>query len=364
MKRGAPPLEQTLDLARWAPSGDNTQPWRFEITGDLTVTIHGFDTRAHCVYDFAGHPSQISLGALLQTLEIAAGANGMHAEVSRRSGLPDTRPTFDVRLVATASPAASPLLASITRRTVQRRALRMTSLAAAARAQLDASVGADYRVLWLDTFAERMRVARLLFRSARIRLLMPEAYAVHRDAIEFGVQFSEDRIPDRAVGLDPLATAIMRWTMASWPRMRFFNSWLGGTVLPRIELDFIPGIACAAHFAIVAAKPASSIDDFVDAGRALQRFWLTAAACDLYMQPEMTPLIFSWYVNAEQRFSALPELWNDALELRGDLERLLGKDILSRAVFFGRIGAGSPPVARSLRLPLERLLVERGPAQC
>ena len=30
------PVEQVLDLARWAPSGDNTQPWRFDITGERT----------------------------------------------------------------------------------------------------------------------------------------------------------------------------------------------------------------------------------------------------------------------------------------------------------------------------------------
>ena len=28
-----------LDLARWAPSGDNSQPWRFRIDGDDAVTI-------------------------------------------------------------------------------------------------------------------------------------------------------------------------------------------------------------------------------------------------------------------------------------------------------------------------------------
>lgn len=27
-------LLKILDLARWAPSGDNTQPWRFEIVAD------------------------------------------------------------------------------------------------------------------------------------------------------------------------------------------------------------------------------------------------------------------------------------------------------------------------------------------
>ena len=59
-------MEQILDLARWAPSGDNTQPWRFEIIDALTVVVHGFDTRDHVVYDLDGRPSQISLGALLQ----------------------------------------------------------------------------------------------------------------------------------------------------------------------------------------------------------------------------------------------------------------------------------------------------------
>ena len=54
--------EKILDLARWAPSGDNTQPWRFEISGDLQVVVHGFDTRDHCVYDLRGHASQLALG--------------------------------------------------------------------------------------------------------------------------------------------------------------------------------------------------------------------------------------------------------------------------------------------------------------
>jgi len=64
--------EQILDLARWAPSGDNTQPWRFEIKNELEVVIHGFDTRDHCVYDLDGHPSQMALGGLLETMRIAA----------------------------------------------------------------------------------------------------------------------------------------------------------------------------------------------------------------------------------------------------------------------------------------------------
>ena len=77
-------VEQILDRARWAPSGDNTQPWRFEIIDEFSVVVHGFDTRKHCVYDLDGRASQISLGALLETIAIAASAHGLRAKAQRR----------------------------------------------------------------------------------------------------------------------------------------------------------------------------------------------------------------------------------------------------------------------------------------
>ena len=76
--------EQILDLARWAPSGDNTQPWRFEIIDEHHLIVHAFDTRDHCVYDLDGRPSQIALGALLETIAIAASVHGLRAEFRRR----------------------------------------------------------------------------------------------------------------------------------------------------------------------------------------------------------------------------------------------------------------------------------------
>jgi nitroreductase len=57
-------VETILEIARWAPSGDNTQPWRFEILDDRRFVVHGFDTRDWCLYDIDGRPSQIALGAL------------------------------------------------------------------------------------------------------------------------------------------------------------------------------------------------------------------------------------------------------------------------------------------------------------
>lgn len=352
-------VEEILDLARWAPSGDNTQPWRFEIVDQRHVAVHGFDTREHVVYDKDGRASQLALGALLETLGIAASGHGLRARCVRRRDAPEERPVFDVLFEADGGVGPSPLLPFVSTRTVQRRAMAARPLAAAEKRDLAACLGPGWQVTWWESLAGKRRMAGLMFRNARIRLTMPEAYEVHRSVIEWGARYSEDRIPDQAVGLDPVATRLMRWVMGSWSRVEFFNTWLAGTLVPRLELDWLPGIACGAHFALLAPQAPDGIDAYVEAGRRVQRFWLTATRLGLQLQPEMTPLIFARFVRQGIRFSGQAAAVRAAAELAGELEALLGPEAMSRAVFLGRIGHGKPARARSLRLPLSRLLVSR-----
>ena len=49
-----------------------------------------------------------------------------------------------------------------------------------------------------------------MFRNAKLRLTMREAFEVHRSVIEWNAQFSEDKIPDQVVGVDPLMLKPMR----------------------------------------------------------------------------------------------------------------------------------------------------------
>ncbi len=349
-------VEQILDLARWAPSGDNTQPWRFEIVDEKHVVVHGFDTRDHCVYDLDGHPSQIALGALLETISIAASTHGLRAAFRRRLDAPEAKPTFDANFEPDPSVQPDSLIPYIPYRSVQRRPMSTRPLTLREKQALEASVGDDYRILWLEGFAKRLQAARLMFDNAKLRLTMPEAYRVHRDIIEWNARFSEDRVPDQALGLDPMTVRLMRWVMGSWKRVEFFNTFLAGTWAPRIQMDFIPGIACAAHFVILGRREAETIDDYVAAGRAVQRFWLTAAKLGMQLQPEMTPLIFSRYARRRTVFSQKEGMLERAGRLSRQLGGLLPDEPVTQAVFMGRIGSGRAPTARSTRLPLPRLM--------
>ncbi|HRO71697.1 MAG TPA: nitroreductase family protein, partial [Chitinophagaceae bacterium] len=91
-------LLEILDVARWAPSGDNTQPWRFEIIDNNHIAIHGYDTRDWCIYDFEGRASYMAHGALLETIRIAAAEYGLKAVWMHRAGTPDTAPIYDIGL--------------------------------------------------------------------------------------------------------------------------------------------------------------------------------------------------------------------------------------------------------------------------
>jgi len=349
------PIERILDVARWAPSGDNTQPWRFEIVSDNHVVVHAFDTRDHCVYDLDGRPSQLSVGALLETIQIAATDFGLRANYALRVNSTEERPVFDVILDADPSIAPSELIPSIQTRRVQRRVLQTRAIRPEEKARLEGNLPPGYQLLWLEG-KSRWSLATLLFSSAKIRLISREAFDVHSKVIEWNAKFSEDRIPDQAVGLDPLTTRAMAWAMQTWRRVWFLNTFLAGTIMPRLQLDFLPALACGAHVLLLAQSEPRGIDDYVAAGTAVQRFWLTATQLGLQHQPEMTPLIFSRYIREVIRFTRNKRAVRIAARVSRRLGGIVGSGALRRAVWMGRIGAGQPAEARSLRLPLERLL--------
>lgn len=349
-------LAHILDLARWAPSGDNTQPWRFEIVDDQHVRVHGFDTRDHVLYDFDGHPSHIAHGALLETLRIAASNWGLSANWSASSSGDHRAPVYDVLLTRSPDMQRDPLFDCIKKRTVQRRPMQTTPLTPTQCLALTKAAGDGFTVQWFESSAERRQIAALLWRSAKIRLICPEAYPVHKNIIEWGARFSKDRIPEEAVGVDVITARLMRWVMHSWSRVNFFNRYLAGTIVPRIQLDLLPGLRCAAHVLVRPDQPPAQLEDWVRLGMAVQRLWLTVTQFDLHLQPQMTPVIFRWYARAGRRFSADAHLIGLSKQVAIDFERIAQVAPTDPFGFFARVGVCDVPVSRSIRQDVAELM--------
>lgn len=351
-------LTQILNLARWAPSGDNTQPWRFEIVDDHQIRVHGSDTRDHILYDYDGHPSHIAHGALLETMRIAASGFGLAANWTIASGGDDRNPVYDVRLAPSSTMDKDPLFGCIETRTVQRRPMKTTPLAETQRQALIAAAGPHFRIQLFEAAGERLRIAGLLWDSAKIRLTCPEAYPVHKQIIEWRARYSKDRIPEQAVGVDPATARLMEWVLQSWSRVEFFNRYLFGTVAPRIQLDLLPGLFCAAHLLLRPLLPPKHLADWVHLGEAVQRVWLTATHQGLHLQPQMTPVIFRWYARAGRPFSTKSGLFEQAVKLSDGFERIATATRTEDFGFFARVGISQLPKSRSIRQDLAVLMTK------
>ena len=347
------PWATLIDAARWAPSGDNTQPWRFEPLSTMHLAVHGFDTRHWCVYDRGGQPSRIAIGAMLETLRIAAAELGFFADVSVRPNRNDNAPILDVRLRPGEATRSPDLFAVIRTRSVQRRSLSMRPLSASERKTIEAAVSqaGDFQCHWIEGFRRKWALGRVLSLSTIIRLTMAEAHATHARVIEWGVSQSVDRIPAPAVGLDPVTTRLMRWVMASQRRALFIARYLGGTWAPRLQLDLMPALRCGGHLAIT--RPDSVVPGLLAdlaVGAAVQRAWLAAEALGLRMQPEMAAPIFAGIGRAESALS--PGLDRSLVRLDRRLGAVLRDAqpaVSGSLVWVCRTGEGRQAVSRSVR---------------
>jgi len=352
--------ERILDLARWAPSGDNVQPWRFRIKGPDRVMIRARVEAGTNPYEYAdGEPTLLSVGMLLETMRIAASGEGRSLEWSYH-GKADADHFIEARYAEAPNLLPDPLLPYVRIRSVDRGPYRTTPLQPGAKQSLDACLGDRLRIRWHESLAERWRIACLNAAATDIRLRMPEAYEVHRAMLDWTRPLSPDGIPAGAVGLDALTLRLMRWAMRARSRVDFLNRYAGGTVLPRIEMDLVPGLQCAAHFTVSwKSRPEGEdrIPALLRAGQELQRFWLTATELGLVLQPSFAPLCLAHYGRTDAPFTRDEESRRKAAALALRMSEILdGED--ENLVFMGRLGwpRSRRVTSRSVRRPLSELI--------
>lgn len=360
----APEIEKILELARWAPSGDNSQPWSFEILDEDSLLVHLRAQSDEDIYDYDdGQPTLLSGGMLLETIRIAASAYGriMWWNHEETIGL---KHRIRVELRRTPGTSADPLLPAVKTRSVDRGLYARRRLSEADKAALAEALGDDLVVTWHESLGERLSIARLNAQATDIRLRIPEAFRVHQKVLDWTHDWSPSGIPAKAVGLDAMTLKVMRWAFQDWRRVEKLNSMPGATLLSILQMDYIPAIASAAMFTIRrAGAPDADLpraEMLLRFGSALQCFWLVAEQCGLVFQPALATAIFAHYGRHGLDFTADSAIRAKAKALADELDRRnLGADDL---VFLGRIGrpAGTGPRSRSVRRPLEELLVASG----
>jgi molybdopterin/thiamine biosynthesis adenylyltransferase len=364
------PIEQVFEIAKWAPSGDNTQVWRIEVIDDYNCIIHSFDTSDWVVYDKQGNASKMSLGCLLENFNLASHGLGYSIDITQVENT--EKINFHIALTpinkVLAKKSIDPLFHSIKHRTVQRKPMGTKSLSDREKRLLEDSLPQGFSIIWKESLTDRLSIANLLYGNAYTRLSMREGYNVHSKIIEFTAQnkdssnhkdmnckFSKDRLPAKSLGVDPVTIALTKWSMKSWERLEFMSKYLGGTILPRFLMDWLPAIKSSALFTIVAEKEPKTLDDYLKAGKAVQRFWLQSAALNLGFQPTQTPVIFSEYIRNDVNFTDNTDTQQNAIKMDGKLKELFDPVVIPKIIYMGRVGRSEKVTSRSVRLSLDEL---------
>jgi len=243
-------LARILDLARWAPSGDNEQPWRFQVLSETHLVVHYPGTAPDDLYNYDGRPALISLGCFAESLRLAASSFGWEMrwryEPKAKGGL------LKVGFNPSGAQAKDPLCDFLPTRSVDRRRYRRRPLTPRQKMELEASVGPGFRVAWLESPAQRWRASRVNAATGQLRLSIPETIGLHQRVIDWSNRFSPDRIPAQALGATPWGLFLMRWVMANARRARLFLCRLpGGTLSEQVEMEWLPGLCSAAHFMVI-----------------------------------------------------------------------------------------------------------------
>ena len=75
-------VKQILEAAIRAPSGDNVQPWKFQVSKNFTrIELYNLPEKDNSYYNFNQMASYIAHGAVIENIVIASGHLGCNAEV-------------------------------------------------------------------------------------------------------------------------------------------------------------------------------------------------------------------------------------------------------------------------------------------
>jgi nitroreductase len=342
-------LRALCEHAMRAPSGGNSQPWRFEIA-DGVARCRRLPERAATFLDHGGRASFLACGASAENLVVAARAAGHAVELR----LVDDELVYEARLAGRVEPGDQALAAQIGTRVTNRRLARREPLPGSARAALErAAAEAGGRLVVRETDLDA--IADLLGAGDRVRLL---SRRMHDDMFRelrwtrAEAEATRDGIDVATLELDATSAAALR-LLRRWPVMETLREVGGGKGLERGTRK---AVAASSAVGLVEIAPHASLrETFFQGGRVVERVWLTAGTAGVAVQP-MTALLYM-LPRLDEGSPGLDPAEAEALRRLGaDVHRIF--DVRGIPLMLMRFSLAEPPAVRSLRRTAEEAIVD------
>ncbi|OGM94658.1 hypothetical protein A2524_02020 [Candidatus Wolfebacteria bacterium RIFOXYD12_FULL_48_21] len=339
-------IKEIIEEAVHAPSGDNSQPWRFEVRGN-EIDIYNLVGRDATLFNFKNRGDFLAHGALIENIAIAAAHFGYKAEMVLFPEVGRNDHTATVRLEKAVEKKETGLFKAIRERATNRKIYQSYVLTEEEKEYIEGMKGeggAEIRLV--DNREDVNKLATIV--SLNERLLLENKH-IH------DFLFSIIRWTDEEEKGKP---GMHVKTLELAPPQRFafrrFKSWKFVECANRIGASKFIAKENAKVYASSSAIGAIIMEsdapkDFMQAGRLLEHMWLTLTNRGLSLQPVTAVAYLAQRIKAGD----VSELSAEHQELikRADKEtrEILGIGDKTIAMVF-RIGKADKPSGRAFKL--------------
>ena len=346
MNRGD--LTKIIEAGVAAPSGDNSQPWRFT-AHDNSLEIFNIPNRDNPYYNFRQRGSFVAHGAVIENITISSRSLGYAPEIKLfPTGDLINGPVARINFHETKA-EKDPLYEFITERATNRKPYdSKRSLSEKQRTDFLNATGNDTNIEFI--FTESQKDKSIIGQAVSVNEIVAlETEGLHKVFFEDMV-WSQKEEEQKKSGLFiktlelPLPIQLLFRGLRHWPFNNFLNK-IGFAKIAAMGNAKIYASGSALGIITVTNQDAES---FVNAGRLMQRIWLKATSMGLSVQPIAGMLFLAQRIK-EGDAGQLAE--NHKLLISSaytKIENIFGIKNKTIAMLL-RIGHASKPSARSSR---------------
>jgi len=337
-------IKKILDYAIWAPSGDNSQPWRFEVEGN-TIKVFNIPERDTSFYNYNQNASLVALGSLIENIKIISPYYGYTPSINL---LPEsTSSTLIATVVLKESQKFNdPLYPYIKTRASNRKPYETRALSTEEKQEIlrnDTITGVSIKLVDDRETLEKLADAASVNEKVVLENKKLHEFLFH--SITWNEKEDKEKRGFFIKTLELKGPQIIGFKLFKhWPILQLFNK-LGASNL--VSRDNAKLYKQSGTFVAIIANDTTPIS-FLKTGMAVQRFWLQAARLNLGAQP-ITGVLFLHHRITTKENSGLSNkhiaLIEKACSVLESVFETKGKQI----IMMFRAGYADKPSAKCLR---------------
>jgi len=350
-------IKDLVSAAALAPSGGNTQPWKWLAREEALYLFHDEKESASWI-DFKNSASYVALGAAIENLKIKAGASKLTTAYSLFPNGEDSKlvAAFNFHR-ATEHQYLNNLSKGLELRLTNRKKGDRRPIPEELISSLKSLVhlDSDAELFIIQDEASVKKVADVVSASERIRFLHPQG---HHDFYTKEIRWTSETDGPVTEGLDIKTLELSEsdktgLIVASSPEViKLLNKWGGGAAFEKLSKN---SIASSSAIGLI-VLPEYSSTNFIKGGQALQRVWLSANLNELSLQPLTAPLFMFARLNKTDGDGMTPKMISELGALENDLNTIFPAMKEKQGIFMFRLSYADEASIRSFRRPLNEIL--------